>query len=215
MKVGRDTLLQELFVKYGRPSSYDKGELIVQPAKPSSMLFCIQSGFVKSYDITPQGFSNLLFVHKVGEVFPLSGHIKSNYLPLFYQAMSRVKVYGINKDVAVATLNNNAALAEAAAHQVLSQLDRYTNRIQNLQYRTARQRLMFRLIELGRYFGLESDDGVVIGAPITHQDIADSINISRETVSRELQRLAQEGVLQQHKNLLIIKDLRLLTEEFT
>jgi CRP-like cAMP-binding protein len=56
-------------------------------------------------------------------------------------------------------------------------------------------------------FGHETDDGIMIGLPLKHQDIASSINSSRETTSRELSALERRGLLLNEQSQILLKDL--------
>ena len=48
---------------------------------------------------------------------------------------------------------------------------------------------------------------IIINAPITHQDIADSINMSRETASRALEQLFNSGLMGQKDHLFTVFDI--------
>ncbi len=61
---------------------------------------------------------------------------------------------------------------------------------------TSKQRLLQVLIQLSRRFGAESGDTVVVSLPFTHAELASLIGISRETVTREISVLKDEGVIQ-------------------
>jgi len=54
---------------------------------------------------------------------------------------------------------------------------------------------------------------IVIEAPVTHQDIADSINMTRETASRALELLTKDGLIIQKNHLFILKDVEKLQDE--
>ena len=58
-----------------------------------------------------------------------------------------------------------------------------------------------------RYPTKKTDEGIVIEVPLRHQDIASSINASRETTSRELSALERKGILTTKNSFIIIKDV--------
>lgn len=62
---------------------------------------------------------------------------------------------------------------------------------------TARGRIIAELISLAERFGESHGNRILIEAPITHQDIADSINMTRETASRALEQLFEERLMGQ------------------
>jgi CRP/FNR family transcriptional regulator len=56
-------------------------------------------------------------------------------------------------------------------------------------------------------FGKETPEGLIIQVPLRHQDIASSINSSRETTSRELSSLERKGLLVNKQSFTLLKDL--------
>jgi CRP/FNR family transcriptional regulator len=54
-------------------------------------------------------------------------------------------------------------------------------------------------------FGTKTDDGLLIDVPLRHQDIASSINSSRETTSRELGALVQKGIIAKSGTRIVLK----------
>ena len=69
----------------------------------------------------------------------------------------------------------------------------HSERIINLEYRSVRARLVSFLLTMRGRFGKETTEGLVIEVPLRHQDIASSINASRETASREMSALEKKG----------------------
>src|SRR5581483_319073 len=107
-------------------------------------------------------------------------------------------------------MGNNSWLSKEIMNQTVNIVSVYTQRIQTLEYRTARERLLAELIYLAERFGERQGKEILINAPITHQDIADSINMSRETASRALELLFEEGLMGQEEHLFTVKDINKL-----
>jgi CRP/FNR family cyclic AMP-dependent transcriptional regulator len=62
------------------------------------------------------------------------------------------------------------------------------------------------LLTMAERFGEKSPDGIIINVPLRHQDIASSINASRETASRELAFLDRKGLISNKQTYITIKD---------
>ncbi len=86
----------------------------------------------------------------------------------------------------------------------------HSERILNLEYRTVRERAVSFLLTLGTRFGKKTPDGVVLEVPLRHQDIASSINATRETTSRELAVLERKGLITNKRYLIVLKDIKAL-----
>lgn len=87
------------------------------------------------------------------------------------------------------------------------------NRIENLELNNSYPRIINRLLMLSKRFGEWKGNQVTIVAPITHGILANSINMSRETASRELEKLKRKGIITEKSHFIIIKDIKKLEKE--
>ena len=109
-------------------------------------------------------------------------------------------------------MGNNMWLTQEILNQTVNVIAVYTQRIQVLEFRSARGRVIAELLLLAQRFGNANGDQVIIRAPITHQDISDSINMNRETASRALELLIEEKLIGQTDHLFTILSLTKLRE---
>jgi CRP/FNR family transcriptional regulator len=126
---------------------------------------------------------------------------------MFYEAMTDVEVLRTGKDNLRSSMGRNSWLSREILSQTVDIISVYTQRIQTLGLRSAREKIIAELVYLTERFGKISDKEVLINAPITHQDIADSINMSRETASRTLELLFEEGLMNQVDHLFTVKNI--------
>jgi CRP/FNR family transcriptional regulator len=59
--------------------------------------------------------------------------------------------------------------------------------------RDVASRLARVLVKFSKQYGVQTDTGVRIDLPVTHQDLANMIGTARETVSRNMARFRQKG----------------------
>ena len=83
----------------------------------------------------------------------------------------------------------------------------HSERILNLEYRSVRERIISFLITMSGRFGTETADGTLIEVPLRHQDIASSINATRETTSRELSALERKDLILNKQSMILLKDI--------
>ena len=195
---------------------FDKSDILVQGNEAPTGVFFIQSGYVKAYSISQLGQQNLLLIHGALEIMPLPWALDGpQKVGIFYEAMSEVTVLKTSKDYLRASMGVNSWLTEQILRQLVNTFTVYAQRIQSLGYRLPRERVIACLLDLATRFGRNSSQGIVIEAPITHQDIADSINMTRETASRALELLTKENLVSQIDHLFIIKDEHKLQAELS
>ncbi len=197
--------LLDLF-KEGSRLEYRKGELIIRDGDSPGGVFYIESGLVKAYDITRYGEENLLIIRKSGEIFPIIWAITESKWHVMYESLSPTIVYRIDRKKYKREIIARTELL-APLLDITLQMYRYqSQRILNLEYRTARERLVSFLLIMTERFGKATQAGIVIEAPLRQQDIASSINTSRETASRELSALEKKKLLSVEKMLITITD---------
>lgn len=184
------------------------GETIINDFDEPEGVYLIKSGFIKAYSISETGHMNLLLIHRAGEFIPMPWALTGAHTSgLLYEAMTDVIVLRTSKDKLGIAMGTNTWLSQEVLKQAVSIVAIYTKRIQTLQFRSARGRIIAELLYLGERFGKKIGTEIIIYAPITHQDLADSINMSRETASREFKMLFDEGLVGQKNHLFTILDL--------
>lgn len=187
---------------------FSKEETIINGIDEPEGVYLIKKGFVKAYSISKLGHVNLLLIHEAGEFIPLPWALDGPHTTgLYYEAMTDVTVLRASKEKLRAAMGNNSWLSQEILNQAVDVLTVYTERIQTLEFRSARGRVVAELLYLAKRFGKPSGSSIIINAPIAHQEIADSINMSRETASRALELLFEEKMVDQINHKFVILDL--------
>lgn len=176
--------------KRGTKLTYKKGEFIIHPGETPAGVFFIEKGLVKAYDISKYGEENLLIIRKSKEVFPLIWAFTGQERSIIYQTLDEVIVWRISREVYLKNIQEDPAMLLPMLEMTLEMYRLHSEHILNLEYRTVRERLICFLLNTAKRFGETNKSGhVLINVPLRQQDIASSINASRETTSRELVRL--------------------------
>jgi CRP/FNR family cyclic AMP-dependent transcriptional regulator len=201
------------FFSEGAVLEFKSGETIINGFDEPDGVYLIKSGFVKSHSSSNDGHANLLLILEAGEFMPLPWALDGFHVTgLFYEAMSDVTVIRSSKDRLRLAMGNNMWLTQEILNQAVNVIAIYTRRIQILEFRSARGRVIAELLFFADRFGRPHAGGVLIDAPITHQDIADSINMNRETASRALEMLSNEKLVVQDERIFVIPDVAKLKE---
>ena len=192
----------------GRVMQFKTAQTIISGFEEPDGVYLIKKGFVKALSVSRAGNINLLLIHEVGEFVPLPWALNgSNFTGLSYEAMTDVTVIKASKNRLRDAMGNNQWLSQEVLNQAVNMIALYTQRIQTLEFRSARERIIAELIYLAKRFGKHQGNEILIDAPITHQDLADSISMNRETASRALELLFEEGLLKQKNHLFSVVDV--------
>lgn len=200
--------------KIGKVKHFPKDEIIVQGNEEPKGVYLIQEGYVKAYSVSQLGQENLLLIQGANEIMPLPWALDGTQkLGIFYETMSDVTVLSTSKSSLRSEMGTNSWLTEQILRQLVNAFTIYAQRIQSLGFRLPRERVISCLLDLATRFGKKVGHDTVIEAPITHQDIADSINMTRETASRAIEQLAKDGLVAQKNHLFVIKNEQKLQAE--
>lgn len=185
--------------------NFKKGEMILQAHQTSDYLHIIQEGLVKLYSITNQGEETIVVIYGKHDAFPLSWIIRSRRKGVYYQAITDCRIVLIPQKILLEQMKNSAGVAFAMCQRVLKQYELYASRIDNLEFKYGRERLAYRLVMLGSRFGKKIDNTIIIPR-INQHDLAAMINMSRESLSREMSRFERHSVVKYTNNSIVILD---------
>lgn len=200
------TALVNLFHK-GTRLRYAKGEYIIRPGGTPPGVFFISEGLVKAFDITKYGEENLLIIRKPGEILCLTWAITGEERDIIYAALAPTTVLQVSRDDFLQSIHANKDVALPLVDMLTNMYREHSKRILTLEYRTVRERLVAFLLNAADRFGEETPDGLLITAPLRHQDIASSISATRETTGRELSALERLGLLQSKQSIILLKNI--------
>jgi CRP/FNR family transcriptional regulator len=197
--------LVELFQSVGKRLEFPKNGFIIHPGEFPPGVFYIESGVVKAYDITRYGEENLLIIRKERELFPLIWALTGQERQVIYQTLAATVVWRISRQQFLDFMNSHPDAYAPLLDMTIEMYRLHSERILNLEYRSVRERLISFLLTMANRFGKASRDGsVTINVPLKHQDIASSINASRETTSRELSALERKGMLSSQQSYITL-----------
>jgi len=197
--------LEAVFRK-GSRLTYKKGEFIIRPGESPPGVFFIDKGLVKAYDITKYGEENLLVIRQATELFPLIWAITGQERSIVYEAITATEVCQIKREDFLDHLHKHPDALAPLLDMALEMYRIHSERIINLEYRSVRERLISFLLTMANRFGTQNSSGTLIEVPLRHQDIASSINASRETASRELSALERKGLLINKQSMITLVD---------
>lgn len=202
--------LFDIFKQRGKKQQYRKGDFIIRPDELPSGVFYVEQGLVKAYDITKYDEENLLIIRKADEMFPLIWAITGQERHVIYQALAPTTTWRISRQEFLEAIAANPALYSPLLDMTLEMYRLHSERILNLEYRTVRERIISFLITMSSRFGKTTKAGMVIEVPLRHQDIASSVNATRETTSREMSALERKGYISSQNGFIVLKDIEAL-----
>ncbi|MDR3528596.1 MAG: Crp/Fnr family transcriptional regulator [Rhizomicrobium sp.] len=74
-------------------------------------------------------------------------------------------------------------------------------------------RLAKRLIVLSQHFGYDTPQGRKLAIVLPHRELANHMHVTRESINRLIQKWRRDGIIEEHRGVIVITDIRKLTAE--
>ncbi len=198
------------FFKGYKNSKYKKGEILIRADDFPSGVFYLVDGIVRRYAISAAGEELTINMFKPISYFPMDWAINNTISTHYYEAMTAVEVYRAPKEEVLKFIKQNPDVMFDLMSRIYYGLEGYMLRMEYLMGGNARARLITELLIYAKRFGKENGSKVIVDMKVTEKDLASEVGMTRETVSREMQKLMKLGVIEFKSNQLIVNDMKKL-----
>jgi CRP/FNR family cyclic AMP-dependent transcriptional regulator len=200
--------LQDIFVL----RSYRKNQIIFLEEETGSYMYLVSSGKVKVSKAGAGGKETILAIHRAGDFFGEMSLLDGKTAPATVSAMEDAKIISVSgSDFHKYLMHNEKVLLQII--NVLCARLRQVWQTQSMSSSTAEARIRNGILQLARRHGIRDARGTIIDLKITHQELAEMVGTSRETVTRVLARLREEGIIQVDQRRITLIDSKALQAE--
>ena len=188
-----------------------KNQPIYFPQEPSNSIFFLKKGRVKLTRTSTDGKEMILALVNMGEVFGEMAFFDEGERNEFATALDDCLVCAINKNEFKEFVDRNPELNLRITKLIGLKLKKYSERIEELVFKDAEQRLVSFLLRLADENGKQIGDEIFVKPFLKHQDIAELTATSRQTVNSILTDLRAKKVINFDRKKLIISNKEKLT----
>ncbi|HET9850297.1 MAG TPA: Crp/Fnr family transcriptional regulator [Candidatus Saccharimonadales bacterium] len=176
-------------IKKGRPLFY-QGEI------PRSVMY-VRSGVVKLYNISSGGEEKVVGYEGQEALLPSEWLFSRSPVSLYYcDTFTDCEICSIPRDELIDFINSHKDLSLALLDQFISMYIGSTMHLHALEQLRSGDKLLHILQYLVLRFGKEvTKNHYQIPLRLTHQEIANLVGLTRETVSTEIGKLKKTGIL--------------------
>lgn len=189
------------FASHYPTRKYGKGELILVEGEVPSCAYLIKKGVVKGYSITTEGTEKPIAFDNVGEIFPVGWVFKKlRWSPYYYDAFVDTEVYCIPRDEYIEFLRANPDIMFDVFDYFINRYLYFQMRVNALEQSKAIDKIIHTLHFLALRFGKEvAPNTVQILLPLSQQELANIMGLTRETTGIELGKLVKRGIVKQDR----------------
>jgi len=191
-------------------AGYTRKETVFRPGAQMDSLYLIVNGGIKVSKSNEKDIRFILEIYRPNEVIGEEslthpGVHDTEARPLDQAALVRLDAKAVGR-----ILEENPRFARACLELCTERSRQYREKTEELIFKEVPARLASALIKLARNFGRRDKQGTLIAARITHQDLADYIGASRETVSLALGQMRRKKLLRMNVRKFILPDPKAL-----
>ena len=191
-----------------REAEFKKGDIIIHEGSLNSNIIYLKSGLVKEYVRTSSQKEQILQIVKKFSYLGLPSLFGDRVNHYSYAALEDIKVCYIDISIFNKLIRENGEFAYqilvSVSRDSLNNFHRFMSQSQKKTYGKVADALLFfsRIIYEAQNFEI----------PFTRQELADLIGISRESATRVLLKLKDDGILSVDERHVQINDLDLLQQ---
>lgn len=188
--------------------SYKKSSVIYMQNEKCNTLDVILEGIISIQKIDPEG--NMLSINDfsggdiIGENLLFS---MENKYPMTIMAKSDAEILHINKELILNLCQTNKNFLLAFLQSLSSKALILSSKITSLSMKTLRECIIDFLL-----FEYYAQNNLKVKLNMTKKDLAEKFGVQRSSLSRELNKMRKDGLIDFDAKHIIIKDIDLLTQ---
>ena len=203
----------DLFFAKLKPLRYKKGEIILRAGETPPGVLYLKRGFVRLYSISKQGEELTLIIFKSGDFFPIMWAINNTPNNYFVEAATFCEICRAPRTEFLAFVKDNCDVLFELTSRMLVRFAGILSRMEYLVFGNAYAKVASILAICAERFGKGGQGGILIEVPLTHNDIASLVGVTRETASVEIKKIERKGLIARRGRLVFVKNLRALKRE--
>jgi CRP-like cAMP-binding protein len=172
-----------------------KGQTIVEEGLPGDYMYVIREGQVKVTKLSGDGREKILELLGPGDFFGEMSLLDNAVRSASVKSLTETRILALSRSDFLKELRRNPDLAMAVIQELTHRVRHMDEQASSLSFQRVKERTQGLLLRLAREESTR--DGRLVTPALTHQQIADMIGTSRETVTRIVKRLKDQGWLEQ------------------
>jgi CRP/FNR family transcriptional regulator, cyclic AMP receptor protein len=181
-------------------------QVIYLPGDRAYGVHFLASGRVKISKVTRDGKELTLAYRTAGDFFGESCLLEGGPREEMAEAMEASMTVEVERTLMDRLLSTSAPVSFQLSRAMISRRRELESKVEQLIFKDVGSKLAELLLKLGSEHGIENKRGLVLGVKITHQEMANLIGSTRETVSLTLSQFKRKGYIETEGRKVILAD---------
>jgi CRP-like cAMP-binding protein len=195
-------LLQELpaevlrsLVPHAEMKEYRKRQVVFLPGDPGNTVLFVHQGRIKVSKVTLDGKELTLAYRGPGDLCGELSLVAGGPREEMAEAADALLITELNRDVFDELIKAHHALAYRMVHLAIERRREIENQIEYILFKDVGTKLAELILKLAGEHGVDNPRGTLVTLKITHQEMANLIGSTRETVSLTLSQFKKKGLI--------------------
>jgi CRP/FNR family transcriptional regulator len=176
--------------------NFARDQIVLFEEDTAKYMYIVYAGKVRVVKQSKEGREQIITIHKKNDFFGEMSLLDGKTAPATVIAHEDAVIGLLSKSDFEQHLLSNEKIRGKIIDLLCAQLRDSWAMIKILSFNNAEQRIMAVLDRMHDLYGVVDDRGGIINVKLTHQQIANYASVTRETVTRVLNRLEKEAVIQ-------------------
>lgn len=195
---------------HSRVRAFDTHEFVFRAGSPGETVYILTEGRVKIFGLSKKEV--IWWLCFPGEIFGLAEAMRNGPREVYAQACSACRLYAISQRDFRKFISDHSNAALVVIEMLSCRLRGLGQMMQNLTNDDVRTRLIKLLMRLCARYGQQVGRDIKLAIPLTHQEIADMIGTTRQTVNGALGELRREGAIYVDGHFISVREPRWLEQ---
>jgi CRP-like cAMP-binding protein len=208
-----DAAEKKLIREAGILMHFPKGHILFSAGDIADRIYLVEEGYVKIYRIASDGRRVTVgCMRSPGELMGLAETLYHGERTCFAGSVNDVKAVVVRKAKFEQLLEDKPKLAIKVAKLLGARMREAEAIVHELVCWQVPGRLALMLLKMAELAGVETDKGVKIDLRLTHEEMANMIGTSRQTVTSTLNNFKQENSITMEGRDILLTDIDKLTK---
>ena len=194
MKDGVSQKVIDFFTGF-RSKIYKPKEIILRPCIKIENIYFLKKGIVRQFCINENGIEITLHTFKPGSYFPIMLLIAESANKYNFQALDNVEVSIASSNETLEFVRKNPDVLFDLTRRMATGLNKLLLKEESMMFENSYEKVKRFVDYINEKFGEDKKK-------FTHEDIASWTGLTRETVSRQMDKLRKEGFIDQDFNFI-------------
>lgn len=195
------------------PREFPKRALVFDEGDPGDAVFLIRSGVVRIYRLDREGREQTLAFLEAGAWFGEMAIFDGLPRSAAAECLTSVKLLAVAREDFIRVVRAHPDIAIHLLEAMSLRLRRVNEQVERVAFWDARTRIAAALLDLARDHGKAAPGGIALTLRLTHRELAAYAGTSRETVSRVLGDLYDDGIIEVGARGIVIRSPEKLAEQ--